>query len=86
VLLINDVDSGVGVLLKNRSRGVLEGAEGEMPPRIHRHGRGSGCRGSVYTSGEDRVFLKGWPVGEVIRGPVSDYREIWCGLFAALAA
>ncbi len=87
VLLINDVDSGVGVLLKNsRSRGVLKGA-GRRECRLEYIDTEEevAVGEAVYTSGEDRVFPKGLPVGEVIRvGPVSDYREIWVRPFAAL--
>ncbi len=87
VLLISDVDSGVGVVLKHsRSRGVLKGTGGRECRLEYIDTEVEIAVGeTVYTSGEDRVFLKGLPVGEVTRiGPDSDYREIWVRPFAAL--
>ena len=87
VLLMNDADSGVGVLLKNsRARGVLKGTgrlecqleyiDAEVEVTVGE---------TVYTSGEDRVFPRGLPVGEVTRvGTVSDYQEIHVRPYAAL--
>lgn len=87
VLLMDDVDSGVGVLLKNsRSRGVLKGT-GRRECRLEYIDTEVevAVGEAVYTSGEDRVFPRGLPCGEVTRiGPVSDYREIWVRPFAAL--
>ena len=87
VLLMSDVDSGVGVLLKNsRARGVLKGT-GQLECRLeYIDAEVEVVVGeTVYTSGEDRVFPKGLPVGEVTRiGPVSDYQEIHVKPFAAL--
>ena len=87
VLLMNDVDSGVGVLLKNsRSRGVLKGTGGLECRLEYIDAEVEVAVGeTVYTSGEDRVFPQGLPVGEVTRiGPVSDYQEIYVKPFAAL--
>lgn len=88
VLLISDVDSGVGVVLKHsRARGVLKGAGGRECRLEYIDTEVEVAVGeTVYTSGEDRVFLRGLPVGEVTRiGPVSDYQEIWVRPFAALS-
>ncbi len=67
VLLINDINSGVGVILVNtRSRGVLRGgANGTaqigtlLPDERIKPGE------PVITSGGDRVFPRGLPVGTV---------------------
>lgn len=67
LLLINDVSSGVGVLLTNvRSRGVLHGAStgrvritSLLPDDRIKPGE------TVVTSGGDRVFPRGLPVGTV---------------------
>lgn len=68
VVLINDVDAAVGAILEDtRVRGVLKGRGGreceleyvnpDVPVRIGE---------IVYTSGADRIFPKGLPVGEVV--------------------
>lgn len=68
VVLINDVDAAVGAILEDtRVRGVLRGRGGrecqleyinpDVPVRIGE---------TVYTSGADRIFPKGLPVGEVV--------------------
>jgi len=68
VVLINDVDAAVGAILEDtRVRGVLKGRGGrdcelqyinpDVPVRIGE---------TVYTSGADRIFPKGLPVGEVV--------------------
>ena len=75
VLLINDSDAGVGVVLSgSRVRGVLKG-RGERDCFVEYVGQDVEVRQgeAVYTSGEDRVFPKGLPVGEVVSataGPV----------------
>lgn len=87
VLLISDVDSGVGVLLKNsRARGIVKGTGGPECRLEYIDAEVQVAVGeTVYTSGEDRVFPKGLPVGEVTRvGSVSDYQEIHMRPFAAL--
>lgn len=68
VVLINDVDAAVGAILEDtRVRGVLKGVGGrecrleyinpDVPVRIGE---------TIYTSGADRIFPKGLPVGEVV--------------------
>ena len=68
VVLINDVDAATGAILEDtRVRGVLKGRGGrecelhyinpDVPVRIGE---------IVYTSGADRIFPKGLPVGEVV--------------------
>jgi rod shape-determining protein MreC len=68
VVLINDVDAAVGAILEDtRVRGVLKGRGGrecelqyinpDVPVRVGE---------IVYTSGADRIFPKGLPVGEVV--------------------
>lgn len=87
VLLISDTDSGVGVLLKNsRARGIAKGTGGSECRLEYIDAEVEVAVGeTVYTSGEDRVFPKGLPVGEVTRvGTVSDYQEIHMRPFAAL--
>ncbi len=87
VLLMNDADSGVGVLLKNsRARGVLKGT-GRVECRLEYIDTEVevAIGETVYTSGEDRVFPRGLPVGEVTRvGAVSDYQEVYVRPYAAL--
>ncbi len=69
VVLINDVDAAVGALLGDtRVRGVLRGLGGrdcelnyinaDVPVRIGE---------TVYSSGADRIFPKGLPIGEVVQ-------------------
>ncbi len=68
VVLINDVDAAVGAILEDtRVRGVLKGRgvreceleyiNPDVPVRVGE---------IVYTSGADRIFPKGLPVGEVV--------------------
>lgn len=87
VLLINDVDSGAGAVLgDSRVRGVLKGRGGDeclldyVAPEVEvREGE------TVYTSGDDRVYPKGLPIGRVVRlEPGSDFQEIWVEPFARL--
>lgn len=87
VLLISDVDSGVGVLLQNsRARGIVKGTGGSECRLEYIDAEVEVAVGeAVYTSGEDRVFPKGLPVGEVTRvGDVSDDQEIHMRPFATL--
>lgn len=69
VVLINDVDAAVGALLGDtRVRGVLRGRgdqdcelnyiNTDVPVRIGE---------TVYSSGADRIFPKGLPIGEVVQ-------------------
>ncbi len=75
VLLINDSDSGVGVVLaSSRVRGVLK-ARSEKECFVEYVGQDVEVRQgeTVFTSGEDRVFPMGLRVGEVVSatpGPV----------------
>lgn len=68
IVLINDVDAAVGAILEDtRVRGVLKGVgrrectleyiNPDVPVRVGE---------KVYTSGADRVFPKGLPIGEVV--------------------
>ncbi len=87
VLLISDRDSGIGVLLNNsRARGIIKGTGGPECRLEYIDTEVEVAVGeTVYTSGEDRVFPKGLPVGEVTRvGAVSEYQEIHMRPFAAL--
>ena len=87
VLLISDMDSGVGVLLNNsRARGIIKGTGGPECRLEYIDAEVEVAVGeTVYTSGEDRVFPKGLPVGEVTRvGAFSEYQEIHMRPFAAL--
>ena len=87
VLLISDRDSGIGVLLNNsRARGIIKGTGGPECRLEYIDAEVEVAVGeTVYTSGEDRVFPKGLPVGEVTRvGAVSEYQEIHMRPFAAL--
>lgn len=87
VVLINDVDAAVGAILEDtRVRGVLKGRGGrdceleyinpDVPVRIGE---------KVYTSGADRIFPKGLPVGEVVdREQSGDSQTIRVRPFAQL--
>lgn len=87
VVLINDVDAAVGAILEDtRVRGVLKGRGGreceleyinpDVPVRIGE---------IVYTSGADRIFPKGLPVGEVVdREQSGDSQTIRVRPFAKL--
>jgi rod shape-determining protein MreC len=87
VLLINDADSGVGVLLGgSRVRGVLKGrGQHECLLDYVDHEVQVEIGESVYTSGDDRIYPKGLRVGEVTRlemGP--DFQEIYVRPYAQL--
>ena len=67
VLLINDKDSGVGALFADtRTHGVVKG-NGEPEPRMEYVENGEKVHPgeAVLTSGEDRIFPKGFPIGTV---------------------
>ncbi|MGA8223404.1 MAG: rod shape-determining protein MreC [Candidatus Acidiferrales bacterium] len=67
VLLINDKDSGVGALFADtRTHGVVKG-NGDPEPRMEYVENGEKVRPgeAVLTSGEDRIFPKGFPIGTV---------------------
>ena len=79
VLMINDNDSGVGVLLENsRVHGVLKGQNGQYCQlRYVLNDEKVEVGGRVLTSGEDRIYPKGLPVGAVVSarpGPI--FKEI----------
>jgi rod shape-determining protein MreC len=75
VLLINDPDSGVGVILESsRLQGILRGtAAGETTLRYVMSDEKVAAGERVLTSGGDRIFPKGFPVGSVLQSsPGSD--------------
>ena len=87
VLLINDQDSGVGVALRDsQQQGVMKGTgshegllENADPDIEVKPGE------PVFTSGDDRIYPRGFPVGEVARvGPGRENREIYIRPFAQL--
>jgi rod shape-determining protein MreC len=67
VLEINDQSSGVGAILeKSRLQGILRGnANGEATLRYVMGGEKVEVGEPVLTSGGDRIFPKGLPIGEV---------------------
>lgn len=67
VLLINDPDSGLGVILESsRLQGILRGtAAGETMLRYVMSDEKVAAGERVLTSGGDRIFPKGFPVGTV---------------------
>jgi len=67
VLLINDQSSGVGVILqKSRLQGVLKGkATGQVALEKILSDNGVEAGEEILTSGGDRIFPKGLPVGTV---------------------
>ena len=69
VVLINDVDAAVGAILEDtRVRGVLKGRGGRECELQYINPDVPVRRGEiVYTSGADRVFPKGLPIGEVVK-------------------
>lgn len=67
VLLINDKESGVGALLESsRAHGVIKGT-GDIEPRMEYVENGEKVQPGdvILTSGEDRIFPKGLPIGAV---------------------
>jgi rod shape-determining protein MreC len=87
VMLINDPEAGVGVVMsRSRAGGILKGT-GHSYCGIDyiSHEVDVAMGETVYTSGDDRVFPKGLPIGEVVkldRG--TDFQEIRIKPFAAL--
>ncbi len=70
VRLVHDVEAGVGVLLgRSRARGVMKGNGEPRECRVDyiRDDVDVAVGESIYTSGDDRVFPKGLPVGKVTR-------------------
>ena len=86
-LLINDPESGVGVVLgESRVRGVMKGqGAGGLLIDYVAHEVPVSIGETIYTSGDDRVFPKGLRVGRVTRlEDGTDFREIYVEPFAAL--
>jgi rod shape-determining protein MreC len=87
VLLLSDADSAVGVVLRDsREHGVMKGTGG-------REGRVDYIGNEVevpigtelYTSGDDRIFPKGLPVGKVTRvKPGPEFQQIYARPFSEL--
>jgi rod shape-determining protein MreC len=86
VLLINDQTSGVGAMLeKSRLQGVLKGTpEGEVVLQRVMSDEKVAVGDSVLSSGGDRIFPKGLPVGTVSR--VSPGREMFLNIQVKPAA
>jgi rod shape-determining protein MreC len=79
VLLITDEESGVGALLeKSRIHGVLHGQNSdECQLRYVLNDEKVEVGEQLFTSGEDRVFPKGFPVGSVTAAEAgSDFKRI----------
>jgi len=75
IILINDRDGGAGVILQNsRLQGVLSGTpQGELKVKYIMADENVSVGEPVVTSGGDRIFPKGMPVGTV--SEVSPDRE-----------
>lgn len=87
VMLINDVDAGVGVILGgSRVRGVMKGRGGRDCLLDYIAGEVKVSVGeTVYTSGDDRIYPKGLLVGQVVKAePGSDFQLIRVRPFAPL--
>ena len=87
VLLINDVDSGVGVILQHsRSRGIMKGlGASECRVEYVKPEFEVSLGETVFTSGDDRIYPKGLPVGEVTAvNPGPENQEILVRPFARL--
>jgi rod shape-determining protein MreC len=86
VLLINDQTSGVGAMLeKSRLQGVLKGTpEGEVVLQRVMSDEKVAVGDSVLSSGGDRIFPKGLPVGTVSK--VSPGREMFLNIQVKPAA
>ncbi len=86
-LLIDDADSGAGVILANsRVRGLLRG-QGRTECLIDyvEHEVSVEVGEQILTSGEDRIFPKGLPVGQVTRiEPGTDFQQIYVAPHARL--
>jgi rod shape-determining protein MreC len=79
VLLINDKESGVGALFSDsRTHGVVKGT-GDPQPRMDYVVNDDKVEigEAIITSGEDRIFPKGLPVGTVVDAkPASPFQVI----------
>lgn len=87
VVLIHDPGSAVGVILaRSRARRVMKG-EGKLICRVEYLGPEIDVRVGerVYTSGDDRTFPKGLPVGEVVRVSAGgEFQQVFVRPFAPL--
>jgi len=86
-LLIDDADSGAGVILANsRVRGLLRGqGKSECLIDYVKHEVEAKVGEEVLTSGEDRIFPKGLVVGRISRiEPGTDFQAIYVEPYAPL--
>jgi rod shape-determining protein MreC len=87
VLLISDADSAVGVmLLDSREHGVMKGT-GKREGRVDYIGNEVEVPvgAELYTSGDDRIYPKGLPVGVVTRAaPGTEFQLIHARPFVEL--
>jgi rod shape-determining protein MreC len=86
-LLIDDSDSGAGVILGgSRVRGVLRGlGRRECLVDYVEHEVEVAVGEEILTSGDDRIFPRGLPVGRVTRiEPGADFQEIYVAPHALL--
>ncbi len=87
VVLINDRNAAVGAILGgSRVHGIMEGLGGaECELRYVAHEVDVKVGETVYTSGEDRIFPKGLPIGKVSRlADGNEFRKIYVRPFAKL--
>ena len=88
VLLVHDVEAGVGVLLaRSRARGVMKGNGEPRECRVDyiRDDVDVAVGEWIYTSGDDRVYPKGLPVGKVTRVEQgSEFQQIYAAPGASL--
>ena len=85
VLLINDTESSAGIVLADSlARGVLKGTGGRACTIDYILPETKVSPGELaYTSGDDRVFPRGLPVGRVTRvAPGTAFQDISVELFA----
>jgi rod shape-determining protein MreC len=87
VLLISDADSAVGVmLLDSREHGVMKGT-GKREGRVDYIGNEVELPvgAEIYTSGDDRIYPKGLPVGVVTRvDPGTEFLQVYAKPFVEL--
>ena len=88
VLLVNDVDNAVGVIeVNSREHGVMKGT-GRSECRVDYIGNEVEIPvgAELYTSGDDRIYPKGLPVGVVTSvEPGVEFQRIYARPFAALS-
>ncbi len=87
VLLITDADNAVGVMLsESREHGVMKGT-GKREGRVDYIGNEVEVLvgAELYTSGDDRIYPKGLPVGVVTRvAPGTEFQQIYAKPFVEL--